>query len=315
MPFPIHIDVLLTEADLAEQFLNDLQARRIPEKFFYWFPLSVRAWLALCQDGAYRNYIRSDHVVRTALPKVLQSLPHGAVELVSLASGQGSKDLLLLTALAESSRPTSYLPVDSSIMLLELACVQAAKRRMAHRGLKADLTQAEHLEAVRQGAQTPPRVLLLLGNTLGAFDPLAILTTVGSLMRAEDLLLVDGELGSDDQTRAGYDNPVNRAFAFAPLRSIGLGESDGKLVFEVMEDLRPGLHRLGKYFELTKSVNLTVAGVPLRLESGERIRMSHSGKYTREAFTRLLEEAGFSPLQEFLSDDQRFLMVLARRAS
>lgn len=315
MSSPIRIDVLLTEAELAEQFLGEIQARRIPEKFFYWFPLSVRAWLALCQDGAYRNYIRSDHVVRAALPEVLQRLSRGAVEVVSVASGQGTKDLHLLTALTESSRPISYLPVDSSIMLLEQACGQAAERGIAHRGVKADLTRAEHLEGLRPASGTPQRVLLLLGNTLGAFDPLAALTSVRSLMQAEDVILVDGELGSDDQTRAGYDNPANRTFAFAPLRSIGLGESDGKLVFEVIEDLRPGLHRLGKYFELTRSVNLTVAGVPLQFQSGERIRMSHSGKYNRQAFIHLLEQAGLFPLQEFLSDDERFLMVLARGAS
>ena len=43
---------LLTENDLADEFVSAFRARRLPEKFFYWFPLSVRAWLALCSDGA-----------------------------------------------------------------------------------------------------------------------------------------------------------------------------------------------------------------------------------------------------------------------
>jgi uncharacterized SAM-dependent methyltransferase len=156
---------------------------------------------------------------------------------------------------------------------------------------------------------------LMLGNTLGAFDPAATLTSVRGLMRDGDFLLVDGELGSDDETRAGYDNPVNRAFAFAPLKSIGLGDTDGKLIFEVMEDLRPGLHRLGKYFELTRGVDVVIAGVPLQLRAGERIRMSHSGKYRRQAFIDLLLDTGLIPQHEFFSDDDRFLMVLAKRRS
>jgi uncharacterized SAM-dependent methyltransferase len=315
-PIPLQIEVLLTEADLADQFLAELNARRIPEKFFYWFPLSVKAWLALCQDGVYRNYTRSDTLIRASLTKLMQTLPSGPLEIISLGAGQGTKDLHLLTALSESSRVPMYIPVDSAMTLLEMACQQAAGRRIAHRGVKADLTNPDHLAWLRPDPPgSPPRLLLMLGNTLGAFDPAATLTSLRSLMREDDVLLVDGELGSDDETRAGYDNPVNRAFAFAPLKSLGLDEADGKLVFEVMEDLRPGLHRLGKYFELSRAVDVMIAGVLLHFRAGERIRMSHSGKYKRQAFTDLLRETGLSPQHEFLSDDGRFLMVLAKRLS
>ena len=58
---PIH--TLLTENAIAEDFVSSLQARRLSEKFFYWFPLSVRAWLALCSDGAYRNFVRSRSLI------------------------------------------------------------------------------------------------------------------------------------------------------------------------------------------------------------------------------------------------------------
>src|SRR5436189_288758 len=49
----IAIHSLLTENELADEFVAAFHARRFAEKFFYWFPLSVRAWLALCSDGAY----------------------------------------------------------------------------------------------------------------------------------------------------------------------------------------------------------------------------------------------------------------------
>src|SRR2546428_3058 len=59
----IQIASLLTEQALADEFVNSLAARRLDEKFFYWFPLSVRAWLALCSDGAYRNFVRSQSLI------------------------------------------------------------------------------------------------------------------------------------------------------------------------------------------------------------------------------------------------------------
>jgi uncharacterized SAM-dependent methyltransferase len=310
---PIHLVALLTEADLADEFVRAVAARQLPEKFFYWFPLSVKAWLALCQDGPYRNFVRSDTVIRLSLPVVARELPKGtAVEVVSLGAGHGAKDLHILTALAEAGRRVWYVPVDAGLSLLEMACAQSVRLGIPHHGIKADLTNPKHLAALHAADDTPPRLFLLIGNTLGAFDPPAMLAGLRPLLREQDLLLLDGEIGHDRETIAGYDNPVNRAFALAPLVSIGLSEADGKLVFEPMEDLRPGLHRLGKSFELVRDVKTTVAGLPLALQAGARIRMSHSGKYSRDGFGRLLAENRLTAVHEFLSDDGRLLMVLAR---
>ena len=40
------IEILLTETEIAQEFSESMEARDIPEKFFYWFPLSAQAWLA-----------------------------------------------------------------------------------------------------------------------------------------------------------------------------------------------------------------------------------------------------------------------------
>ena len=40
----MNIEVLLTEAEIADEFAEAMEARDLPEKFFYWTPLSVRAW-------------------------------------------------------------------------------------------------------------------------------------------------------------------------------------------------------------------------------------------------------------------------------
>ena len=38
----MNIEVLLTEAEIADEFAEAMEARDVPEKFFYWTPLSVR---------------------------------------------------------------------------------------------------------------------------------------------------------------------------------------------------------------------------------------------------------------------------------
>src|SRR2546422_478660 len=232
----IPTQTLLTENALAEEFVSAFRERRLAEKFFYWFPLSVRAWLALCSDGAYRNYVRSRSLI---------------------------------------ARP-------------------------------------DHLAALAPDPETPARLVLLLGNTLGAFDPIAEARELRGLLRPGDLLIVDGELYGDETTLAGYDNPLNRRFAWAPLHAVGIRDSDGELVFEARDDTRlPGLHVIAKHFRAGRPVAALMGGEELRLDAGERLAMSHSYKYAPETLLRILGDVGLAVRWQGTSDDRRFLMALA----
>ena len=308
----IAIHALLTETDLADEFVAAFRARRFAEKFFYWFPLSVRAWLALCSDGAYRNYVRSRSLIAQSADDLARLVHPGPLEVMSLGSGQGDKDLLLINALQAHGVRVSYLPVDTSQALLELACQGAVGAGLPVQGIKADFTRPDHLAALAADSHTPPRLVLLLGNTLGAFDPLAAARQLRALLRPHDLLLVDGEIYAAQHTVAGYDNPLNRRFAWAPLVAVGITEQDGELVFEDGVDARlPGLHPLAKHFRAARDVVAQVGGESLMLSAGERLEMNHSYKYDADTFQRILAGAGLAARWRGLSDDARFLMVLA----
>jgi uncharacterized SAM-dependent methyltransferase len=309
---PLELEVLLTESMIADRFLQSLGQRILPELFFYWFPLSVRAWVALCRDSRYRNYLRSETLLKAAGKTVADSLTDRRVEVISLGAGQGTKDRLLLAALVESGRQVIYRPVDAGHMLLEMACEQGRELGVSVRGLKADLTDPTHLAWLKPRSDDPPRIITLLGNTLGAFDPAVMLGRLRTLVREEDRLVIDGELGNDEATRLGYEHPANQAFAFAPLRSIGLTERDGALLFQSSNHILPGVHRLEKHFRFHADRSVLVAGERLEFKAGDSIHMNHSGKFEREAFCALLTEAGFSILGEEISDDERFMMVNAK---
>ena len=308
----IAIHSLLTENELADEFVAAFQSRRFAEKFFYWFPLSVRAWLALCSDGAYRNYVRSRSLIAQSADDLARTVSPGPLELLSLGSGQGDKDLLLMNALRQRGVRVSYVPVDTSQALLELACQGAMGAGLPAQGIKADFTRPDHLAALAPAPETPPRLVLLLGNTLGAFDPLAEARELRSLLRPHDSLIVDGEIYAAQQTVAGYDNPLNRRFAWAPLVAVGITEQDGDLVFEDGVDARlPGLHPLAKHFRATRDVAARLGGESLTLSAGERIDLNHSYKYDAATFLRILADAGFAVRWRGTSDDARFQMVLA----
>jgi len=308
----ISIHALLTENDLAAEFVAAVQQRRLPEKFFYWFPLSVRAWIALCSDGAYRNFVRSRSLIARSRAELARLLGPGPLEVLSLGAGQGDKDLLILEALRENGVRVSYVPVDTSQALLEMACGGALGAGIPTQGIKADFTNPVHLQGLTADPETPRRLVLLIGNTLGAFDPIAEARELAKLLRPGDALLVDGEIYAGDATVAGYDNPLNRRFAWAPLNAVGITDADGELVFEAADDPRlPGLHLIPKHFRAGRDVEPLLGGEVLRIGRGERLAMNHSYKYAADTFLRILSDAGLAVAWQGRSDDSRFLMVLA----
>ena len=166
--------------------------------------------------------------------------------------------------------------------------------------------------SVAPDPEAPPRLVLLLGNTLGAFDPLAAARQLRALLRPHDSLLVDGEIYAAQHTVAGYDNPLNRRFAWAPLVAIGITEQDGEIVFEDRVDTRlPGLHPLAKHFRTTRDVRAGLGGETLALSAGERLDLNHSYKYDDDSFVRVLADAGLAIRWRGTSEDVRFQMVLA----
>src|SRR5438034_5268732 len=190
-PFMILIHTLLTENALADEFVSAFRARRLPEKFFYWFPLSVRAWLALCSDGAYRNFVRSRSLIARSGAELARLFPVAPLEVVSLGAGQGDKDLLLLEALRERGARVSYVPVDTSQALLEMACAGALAAGFPAQGTKADFTNPTHLRALAAAPETPPRLVVLIGDTLGAFDPISAARDLARLLRPTAAHLMD----------------------------------------------------------------------------------------------------------------------------
>src|SRR2546426_1239888 len=185
----LEIEVLVTEEKLAEEFLSSLERRYLAEKFFYWFPLSVKCWLDLCRTGQpYKNFSRSFELVARHAAEIASRSPAGSVEVVALGSGQGDKDLLVLEALKAAGRKVQYRPVDSSQALLEMAVARARAAGFRARGLKADVEDPETTRLLAASAQAP-RLYLLLGNSLGIIDPLHYLEALQTLLKPDDLLL------------------------------------------------------------------------------------------------------------------------------
>ena len=301
------VDVLLREEEIAAELEAALSHRFLNEKFFYWLPPSVRAWVDLTRSTEYRNANRAIEVLK-ANAAALEKKWAGAQVLCSIGCGEGSKDRVLLEAFAAAGRLLKYVAADFSQALLELALIGGESITEVRQGVKLDVARAEHLQAL---AQDGTCIFAVLGNTLGAFDPQRFPKRIRRIMKQNDVALFDGEVFDESTTLAGYDNPTNRRFAFSPLAGLGLTQDDGELHFELQLG-KAGIHEVVKYFVARRDLELRAGGKAVKLNAGEKILMSSSIKYDEKVFYSLLDAAGFKIEFSAKSSDGKFMLAGAR---
>src|SRR5665213_1288407 len=239
----MNIEVLLTEAEIADEFAESMEARDLPEKFFYWTAPSVKAWQALAA--------RSEERLRPTWEALAAKLPDltkffgNRVPVISFGAGDGSKDRLLLKSLVAAGREVKYYPVDASQTLLEAACAGAEEDDVDTMGIKADISSPMHLLLAADVSEAP-RLFLMVGNTLGGFDPLDEVRHLASCLHKGDILILDANI------HAGAIEPSEeqKRFVFAPLAASGVAPDDGELQFAARPDDRlDGLHIITRRFQ------------------------------------------------------------------
>ena len=308
------VEVVLTEADIAQEFAEAIEARDLPEKFFFWFPRSAEEWAALAADPELYGGLWSTWNQIAAESRELSAHFNGRLPFISIGSGDGARDRVLLDACKKSGVECFYFPVDASQTMLEAACAGADDEDIETVGIKADISSPVHLVYAADAAE-PPRLFVLSGNTMASFDPLAQIRYVAQCMKPGDRLMIDGEVFHAEKTMARRTSPPARRFIETFLDGIGVGKTDGEIRFNLKEDERhEGLRLTTRYFRAEMDLALSAVGQTVGLQRGERIGLNFQYAYTPEAFRWLLQEqGGLDILREYESPDRRFLTAVCQK--
>ena len=305
----MNIEVLLTETEIAEELAESIEARDLPEKFFYWTPLSIQSWKAL--SARSEEALRETWEGLAAKAADLTRLFPGTIPVISFGAGEGLRDREVLKALKAAGREAKYFPVDASQALLEMACAGAEDDDCEALGIKADISSPMHLMLAADVSEAP-RLFLMVGNTLGGFDPLDQVKHIAGCVHKGDILILDANL------HAGAIEPSEeqKRFVFAPLASAGVAPDDGALEFVAKPDDRlDGLHIITRRFQAARDLTLRTAGHEIPLARGERILLNFRYLFTREAFRWLLtEHGGLRIVTEIPSADGRFVTAVCIKA-
>jgi len=308
------VEVVLTETDIAQEFAEAIEARDLPEKFFYWFPRSASEWAALAGDESlYGGLDEAWNVMAADSGAIMREFKRN-IPVISFGAGDGKRDCRLIAALKNAGAECVYYPVDASQALLEIACSSADDEDVEAVGIKADISSPVHLLYAADAAE-PPRLLIMSGNTMGAFDPLAEIRYLAQCMKPDDRLIIDGEIYDEVESMARRDNPAVRRFLHSMLASIGVTEDDGEIGFDSKRDERhAGLHLITRYFKSKRDLTATIGGRQISIQRGERIGLNFQYLYTAEAFAWILRDQGGLEIRKaYPSPDGRFITTMCQK--
>jgi hypothetical protein len=305
----MNIEVLLTEAEIAAEFAESMEARDLPEKFFYWTPFSVHAWKELA--AITNESLRDTWQALASRAGGLTKSFGGRVPVISFGAGDGSRDRVILKALRAAGRDVKYYPVDASQTMLETACAGAEDDDCEALGIKADISSPVHLLLAADVSEAP-RLFLMCGNTLAGFDAMDQLRHTAECLHNGDVLIVDARIqpGAEEEP-----SEAEKRFVLAPLTSVGIGPADGELRFEEnRDDRRAGLILQMRRFHASRDLTMTTPGREIHVERGERIFLNFRYRFTREAFRWLTSEhAGLKVVVEIPSADGRFVTAVCMK--
>ena len=295
----------LTRGLLAEQ-------ASVAPKFFY-NALGCRLFEAITELHEYYPTRCEASIFQACQTEIAATIASSGIHnvcLIDLGAGNCAKAEALIPHLL----PSQYVPVDISTDFLRASAerVQASFPALDIIGVGMDFSSHMRLP---NGVQPHDRIFFYPGSSLGNFSPtqsLAFLQQISNAAQgAARGLLLGIDLVKDSITlEAAYDDALGVTAAFNKnlLRHVNalLGSDFDVRQWQHVALFDAAHSRIEMYLQATQHVTVSWSGHVRRFSVGERIHTENSYKYTLDAITLLLKQAGFSHVQHWTDANSWF---------
>ncbi|HEX7291772.1 MAG TPA: L-histidine N(alpha)-methyltransferase [Conexibacter sp.] len=314
-----HLDAA-HERGLAEDVLDGLTRpfKELPPKHFY----DDRGCELFDRITELPEYYptRAERAILQAEAQAIVAAT-GAAELVELGSGTAAKTRVLLDAMAAAGQLRRYVPFDvaeSVVRASAEALVEEYPGLRVH-GVIGDFER--HLDRIPPSTPGEPRIVALLGGTIGNFPPGSrrrLLREIAALLGADDRLLLGTDLVKDPAViEAAYDDAagVTAEFNRNVLRVLNR-ELDADFPLDAFEHVA-FFDRRNEWIEMRLrarracAVEVASVGLQVELRAGEEIRTEISAKFTPERVAEDFAAAGLRLAGWHTDAHERFALSLA----
>jgi L-histidine N-alpha-methyltransferase len=309
------------ERGLADDVLDGLTRpfKELPPKHFY-DERGCELFDRICELPEYYP-TRAERAILEAEAEAIVA-DTGAVELVELGSGSAAKTRVLLDAMASAGQLRRYVPLDvaESVVRASAEALVAEYPGLQVHGVVGDFER--HLDRIPPPVDGEPRIVALLGGTIGNFPPGSrrrLLRKIGARLDRDGHLLLGTDLVKDAHVlEAAYDDAagVTAEFNRNVLRVLNR-ELDADFPLDAFDHVA-FFDRRHEWIEMRLradrdcSVRIEALALEIALEAGEEIRTEISAKFTPERIAGDLAAAGMELVETLTDRDGLFALNLAR---
>jgi L-histidine Nalpha-methyltransferase len=311
--------------NVRRDLLESLRTRRVNHKFHYDSVKQAQQWLALHQAfSPSRTDADCAVTYDRSFATVAARMASRRVHLIGLGCGGGQKDTRLLKLLQDAGKKAFYTPSDVSTAMV-LVARQAALAVIAPEDcspLVCDLATADDLPVVLDALPVSDAArLITFFGMIPNFEPQVILPRLAGLLRPADHLLFSANLAPSPDYAAGvqqilplYDNALTREWLMTFLLDLGVGASDGELLFAIEDDpAGSGLKRVTACFRFVRPREIRVEEHCFLFPAGESIRLFFSWRHTPALVRSLLGAHGLTVREEWITKSGEEGVFLVQR--
>jgi len=218
----------------------------IPAKYFYYTDEGASLWMQMCKSALYkfhRNSTNSLSKQSLEIARIIKKHIKGdSIDFVSLGSGDGSKDKIILSSLSDAGFDNNYYyPIDFSDKLL-VDAIRGASKKTKHthnlmvKGVVADICDLSALASVYE-YRPNPNIFSIIGNTFGNSDEARITRELEASLNDGDIVIIEVNTDySDGKVQENfYNSDLNKSHSCNPLSMIGVDVDINLLEMEEIE--------------------------------------------------------------------------------
>ena len=304
-----------TFVDELSSSLNQKQ-KSIHPKFFY-DKKGSELFEEICKLPEY-YLTRTEISILTQLQDKLPAYMNEEFRLVELGSGSSYKTRILISILENMHKQIEYFPIDISKILKESATTLLDDYKNLH--ITGVIDNYESGLDFVKNYDSKKNLIVFLGSSFGNFDyepGLRFLDKINSSMKDDDLFLIGLDLVKDrDVLEHAYNDShgITAQFNLNVLSRINseLGSNFNVDKFVHHAVYNEAENRVEIYLRSleNQTVNITKAGIALKIKQNELIHTENSHKYTVPKIKEIFSNTGFRIRDMWFDEKQYFCLVL-----
>ena len=312
-----------SEKTFAEELSSSLNQKRksIHPKFFY-DKKGSELFEDICKLPEY-YLTRTEISILRKLDVKLSAYMNDEFRLVELGSGSSYKTRILISILGNMYKQIEYFPIDISKILKESTTTLLNDYENLH--MTGIIDNYESGLKFVKNYDNKKNLIVFLGSSFGNFDykpGLRFLNKINSSMKDDDLFLIGLDLVKDKNVLEYAYNDSHGITAQFNLNVLSRINSELDSNFNVDKFAHHAVYneaenRVEIYLRSleNQTVNITKAGIALKIKQNELIHTENSHKYTIPKIKEMFSSTGFRIRDMWFDEKQYFCLILLSKNS